>query len=339
MSSEFSVAVVGATGAVGQQIIKLLEDRNFPVGNLRLLASSRSRGKKIEFKGKRFVVEELDENSFQGVQIAFFCAGGEFSEKYAPIAAEAGAVCVDKSSAFRMDPDVPLVIPEVNPGALADYKKTGIVASPNCSTIQMVLVLAPLHAQVPIRRVVVSTYQSVSGAGAPAMEELARQTVAIFNAAQHEPEVFDHQIAFNCIPHIDAFMANAYTREEMKMVHETRKVMGEPSLRITATAVRVPVFSCHSESINIEFESAMSADQARRILADAPGVAVCDDPINSEYPMNVMATEKDDTFVGRIRADETVENGLNLWCVSDNLRKGAATNAVQIAELLVQEHL
>lgn len=339
MGDRVTVAVVGATGAVGEQMVALLEERNFPVGELKLLASSRSAGSHLRFQGKSIPVEELKEDSFRGVDIALFSAGGALSERYCPIAVEAGAVCVDNTSAFRMDPEVPLVVPEVNAGAIADYHKTGIIANPNCSTIQMVMVLAPLHARTPIKRVVVSTYQSVSGAGRRAMKELADQSVAIFNAQAMTTRVFPHQIAFNCLPHIDIFLANAYTREEMKIIRETRRIMDEPTLRITATAVRVPVFSCHAESINIEFEDAMTPELARDILRRAPNVTVEDDPKNAEYPLSVKATGSDQTFVGRIRADESVENGINLWCVADNLRKGAATNALQIAEILVAKHL
>jgi len=339
MSRKLNIAVVGVTGAVGEVMLKILEERNFPLGDLLPLASSRSAGEKIVFRGKEYIVQELNEDSFRDVGIALFSAGAKVSERFCPIAVEEGAVCVDNTSAFRMDPDVPLVVPEVNLEALADYKKTNIVANPNCSTIQMVMVLAPLHRRVPIKRVVVSTYQSVSGAGRSATKELANQAVAIFNAQGFENKVFPHQIAFNCLPHIDVFLANAYTREEMKMVHETRKIMDVPDLPITATCVRVPVFSGHSESINIEFTGGMTPQAAREILGAAPGVRVLDDPVKNHYPLNVESTGKDDVFVGRIRADESVEHGLDLWCVTDNLRKGAATNAVQIAEVLEKRYL
>lgn len=339
MSKTFHVAVVGATGAVGEQMLAVLEERNFPVGKLTLLASARSAGEKILFKGKPVIVQELTEKSFEGVQIALFSAGGKISEKYCPIAAQAGAVCVDNTSAWRMDPEVPLVVPEVNAHAIADYPKTGIIANPNCSTIQMVVALDPLHRRVPIKRVVVSTYQSVSGAGRRAIRELADQSIAIFNAKPVERTVFAHQIAFNCLPQIDVFLANAYTREEMKMVSETRKIMEVPNLRLTATTVRVPTFNCHSESVNVEFDSELSPETAREIWSNAPGVVVMDEPGKSEYPLNVVAVGRDETFVGRIRRDESVEHGLNFWCVADNLRKGAATNAVQIAEVLAEKYL
>jgi aspartate-semialdehyde dehydrogenase len=339
MKDPVNVAVVGATGAVGQQMLEVLEQRNFPVKNLKVLASSRSAGEKIIFKNKEYFVEELKEDSFKDVQIALFSAGGKVSEKFCPIAAKAGAVCVDNTSVFRMDPDVPLVIPEVNAEAIAQYKKTGIVANPNCSTIQMVVLLGPLHKRVPIKRVVVSTYQAVSGAGRRAINELATQSIAIFNTKPFQPEVFPHQIAFNLIPQIDVFMANAYTREEMKMINETRKIMSLPDLPVTATCVRVPVFACHSEAVNIEFTAKMTPDMVRETLSGAPGVVLIDNPAKGEYPINIKAAGLDDTFVGRIRSDESVPYGINLWCVSDNLRKGAATNAVQIAEILREKYL
>ena len=339
MKDPVNVAVVGATGAVGQQMIEVLEQRDFPVRKLKALASIRSAGEKIVFKSKEWIVEELKEDSFKDIQIALFSAGGKISEKFCPIAAQAGAICVDNTSVFRMDPDVPLVVPEVNPEAIAQYKKTNIIANPNCSTIQMVLVLAPLHKRIPIKRVVVSTYQAVSGAGRRAINELATQSIAIFNAKPFKPEVFPHQIAFNIIPQIDVFMANAYTREEMKMINETRKIMSLPDLPVTATCVRVPVFACHSESVNIEFAGKMTPDMVREILAGSPGVVVADNPAKGEYPLNIKASGLDDTFVGRIRKDESIENGINLWCVSDNLRKGAATNAVQIAEIVHEKYL
>jgi aspartate-semialdehyde dehydrogenase len=339
MKQKINVAVVGATGAVGGQMLEVLEQRNFPVGKIRPLASSRSAGEKISFKDKDYTVEELKEDSFKDIQIALFSAGGKVSEKFCPIAAESGAVCVDNTSVFRMDPQVPLVVPEVNPDAIAEYKTANIIANPNCSTIQMVVALAPLHRAVPIKRVVVTTFQAVSGAGRRAINELATQAIAIFNQKPIKTEVFPHQIAFNCLPHIDVFMANAYTREEMKMIRETRKIMSLPDLPVTATCVRVPVFACHSESINIEFEGKMTPDMAREILSGAPGVVVVDDPAKNQYPLNIHCATRDETFVGRIRADESVENGINMWCVSDNLRKGAATNAVQIAEVLYEKYL
>lgn len=339
MSKKFHVAIVGATGAVGEQIIQVLEERKFPVGKISFLASSRSAGSKLRFAGSEKVVQELTDKSFDGVDIALFSAGGSVSEQFAPAAVKAGAVVIDNTNAFRMDPEVPLVVPEVNPEAIADYKAKGIIANPNCSTIQMVVALKPLHDAVPIRRVVVSTYQSVSGAGRRAMKELADQSIAVFNLVDYEKNVFPHRIAFNCLPQIDSFMANGYTKEEMKMIRETRKIMKDDSLRITATTVRVPVFSCHGESINIEFTGPMEPDQAREIFSKAPGIVVKDDPEEKVYPIGSEAVGTNDTYVGRIRKDESLEYGLNLWCLADNLRKGAAGNAVQIAELLAQKHL
>lgn len=339
MAKKISVAVVGATGVVGEQMREVLEERQFPTKKLKLLASSRSAGSKLPFGGRNLTVEELDENSFKGIDIALFSAGGSISKKFAPIAAKAGAVVVDNTSAFRMDPEIPLVVPEVNPKAIARYKKRGIIANPNCSTIQMVVALAPLHNSVPIKRVVVSTYQSVSGAGRKAMEELANQSIAIFNCQGFEQEIFPHRIAFNCIPHIDVFLDNHYTKEEMKLVLETQKIMEDDSIKLTATTVRVPVFSCHSESVNIEFTGPMEPETVKDILDHAPGIVLRDDPENLIYPLGTDAIGTDETYVGRIRKDESVENGINLWCVADNLRKGAASNAVQIAEILANEYL
>lgn len=332
----YNVAVVGATGAVGEQMRSILEERLFPVENLRLLASERSAGDRLDFCGNAIPVEVLDEDSFAGVDIALFSAGSSVSAKYAPIAVDCGAVVIDNTSQFRMDDDVPLVVPEVNPARISDYERRGIIANPNCSTIQMVVALKPLYDAAGIRRVVVSTYQSVSGAGRQAMEELGRQTQALFNGHEIEKKKFPHQIAFNCIPHIDSFLPNGYTKEEMKMIMETRKILGEDDLRVTATAVRVPVFCAHSESINVETETKLTADAARALLREAPGVFLCDDPENDRYPLALDAVGKDATLVGRIREDESVPNGLVLWVVADNLRKGAALNAVQIAEILIR---
>ena len=339
MAKKFNVAIVGATGAVGEQMRLVLEEMSFPMEKLHLLASSRSAGEMLPFAGGMVLVQELTEKSFEGIDIALFSAGGSISEKFAPIAAKAGAVVVDNSSAFRTDPKVPLVVPEVNPEAIGQYKTKGIIANPNCSTIQMVVALKPLHDAVPIKRVVVSTYQSVSGAGRSAIKELADQSIAIFNSNDFAVARFPHRIAFNCLPHIDVFLDNGYTKEEMKMVNETIKIMGDPSIKVTATTVRVPVFMCHSESINIEFTGPMDAERARQLLADAPGVVVQDNPSENIYPMPCEAIGRDETFVGRIRNDQTVEYGINLWCVADNLRKGAATNAVQIALILADQHL
>jgi aspartate-semialdehyde dehydrogenase len=281
----------------------------------------------------------LKEDSFEDVDIGLFSAGGSVSVKFAPLAVAAGAVVVDNTSVFRMEPDIPLVVPEVNAQDIPKYKARGIVANPNCSTIQMVVALKPIHDAVRIKRVVVSTYQSVSGAGRKAMEELSQQVAALFNGKEIEKEKFPHQIAFNCIPHIDAFMDDGYTKEEWKMIHETRKILGEPNLPVTATTVRVPVFCSHSESVNVETVVKLSAAEAKRILREAPGIILADEPGENIYPMAIEAVGKDATYVGRIREDNSVPNGLNLWVVADNLRKGAALNAVQIAEILIRDHL
>ncbi len=335
----FDVAVVGATGAVGNEMIKVLEQRNFPVGKLRLLASERSLGKSLEYRGQSLPVEVLKEDSFAGVQIGLFSAGGSVSEKFAPLAARAGCVVVDNTSAFRMVPDIPLVVPEVNPEAIALYKNRGIIANPNCSTIQMVVALKPIHDAVRIKRIVVSTYQAVSGTGKKAIEELSEQTRALLSFQEPVVKVYPHRIAFNCLPQIDVFLDNGYTKEEMKMVNETKKIMNDPGIAVTATTVRVPVFFSHSESVNIETEKKITAAEVRELLSRAPGVKVVDDPKNRLYPMAIDAAGRDETFVGRIREDESIANGINLWVVSDNLRKGAALNAVQIAEILAKDYL
>lgn len=339
MGKLFNVAVAGATGAVGNQIVACLEERDFPVNNLKLLATAKSAGRTLPFKGEEIPVEELTETSFKGVDIGIFSAGGATSQQFAPIAARDGCVVVDNSSAWRMDPGVPLVVPEVNPRATANYGNKGIVANPNCSTIQMVVALAPIHAKVGIKRIVVSTYQAVSGTGKKAIDELYDQTKAIINSAEPENRVYPHRIAFNCLPHIDVFLDSGYTKEEMKMVHETRKILQDDTIGITATTVRVPVFYSHSESVNIETRERITPEDVRGLLENAPGVTVVDDPSRNLYPMAIDAAGKDDTFVGRIRADESIANGINMWIVSDNIRKGAATNAVQIAELLAREYL
>jgi len=336
---KYSIAVVGATGAVGNEMIKILEERKLPVGKLKLLASTRSAGSYIEFYNKDIKVEILDEDSFKGVDIGLFSAGGTVSEKFAPIAASAGCIVVDNTSAFRMDSQVPLVVPEVNPHAIAQYKKKGIIANPNCSTIQIVVALKPIHDVAGIKRIVVSTYQAVSGTGKKAIDELQDQTRDILSFQDVECNVYPHQIAFNCLPHIDIFLENAYTKEEMKMVNETRKILEDDSIRVTATTVRVPVFYSHSESVNIETEKKITADEVRNLLSQAPGVTVVDDPASARYPMAIDAAGKDDTFVGRIREDESIEKGINMWIVADNLRKGAALNAIQIAEILVREYI
>lgn len=336
---EYNVAVAGATGAVGNEMVATLEQRKFPVKNLKLLASSRSVGKTITFKGKEVKIEELKEDSFKGVDIGLFSPGGSVSLKFAPIAAASGCVVIDNTSAFRMDPDVPLVVPEVNEHAIADYKKKGIIANPNCSTIQMVVVLKPLHDAAKIKRVVVSTYQAVSGTGKKAIYELEQQILAIYGQKPIVKKVYPHQIAFNCLPHIDSFLENGYTKEEMKMVNETKKIMEDQNIQVTATTVRVPVFCGHSESVNIEFEKDLTPEAARKILKKAPGVKVVDNPSKNLYPLAINAAGKDHTFVGRIRRDESVAHGLNMWIVADNIRKGAALNAVQIAEALIKKYL
>lgn len=335
----YSVAVVGATGAVGNEMIRILEERNFPVGELRLLASERSLGKELTFKKKKYPVTVLDENSFEGIEIGLFSAGGSISERFAPIAADAGCIVVDNTSAFRMDPEIPLVVPEVNPEAIADFRNRGIIANPNCSTIQMVVALKPIHSFARIKRIVVSTYQAVSGTGKEAIEELAQQTRALLNLEEPEINVYPHRISFNCLPHIDVFLENGYTKEEMKMVDETKKILDDPSIAVTATTVRVPVFYGHSESVNIETERKITADEVREILAEAPGIIVVDDPAKCKYPLATDSAGRDETFVGRIREDESIANGINMWIVSDNIRKGAALNTIQIAEILIRDYI
>lgn len=331
--SLYNVAVVGATGAVGRELVKILEERNFPVGELNCLATSRSLGKELEFRGRVYRVEETRPESFKGVDIALF-AGGAASVEFAPAAVESGAVVIDNSSHFRLDPRVPLVVPEVNPDDVAAH--SGIIANPNCSTIIMVMALAPIYRAAGIKRVVVSTYQAVSGAGAEGLSELRNQTEAVLAGRDYPPRVFPYQIAFNLIPHIDVFQEKGYTKEEWKMVLETQKILHDSEMKISATTVRVPVFRSHSESINVETLTKIDVPTAQRLLAAFPGVVVTDDPGERVYPMPFYASDHDEVFVGRIREDETVECGLNLWVVADQLRKGAATNAVQIAELVVR---
>ena len=331
---KYVVAVVGATGVVGNEMIAVLEERKFPVGKLRLFASERSEGKTLEFRDKAVAVEILGEKVFHGIDIALFSAGAERSLHYAPFAAKAGCVVVDNSSAWRMDPGVPLVVPEVNPHDLKWHK--GIIANPNCSTIQMVVALKPIHDTAIIKRIVVTTFQSVSGTGRKAMDELLHQTSDILNFKDIKMNVYPHQIAFNCLPHIDKFMEDGYTKEEIKMVNETIKIMGDDSIRITATTVRVPVFRGHSESINIETEKKLTANKVRAVLSSAPGIIVYDAPEKNIYPLPVYAAGRDEVYVGRIREDHSIKNGINMWIVSDNLRKGAALNAVQIAEKLIE---
>jgi aspartate-semialdehyde dehydrogenase len=332
---KYVVAVVGATGAVGNEMIATLEERRFPVGKIRLFASERSAGKQLEFGGEKVTVESLNENSFKGIDIALFSAGAERSKIWAPVAAASGCVVVDNSSQWRMDPAVPLVVPEVNAHDL-DWHK-GIIANPNCSTIQMVVALKPVHDAAKITRVVVTTFQAVSGTGKKAIDELMKQTTDLLSSREVECKVYPHQIAFNVLPHIDKFLDNGYTKEEMKMVNETQKIMGDASIRITATTVRVPVFRGHSESVNIETAKKLTPDQVREVLSTAPGIVLSDAPEKNVYPMPLDCDGKDAVFVGRIREDESIENGINMWVVSDNLRKGAALNAVQIAEVLIRK--
>ena len=333
-----NVAVVGVTGAVGTEMLRVLERRDFPIDELRPLASSRSAGKSVLFRGKEVQVQELTADSFDGMNIGLFSAGGGISKEFVPYAIEKNCVVVDNTSAFRMDEDVPLVVPEVNANRISEHN--GVIANPNCSTIQLVLVLKPIHDAVKIKRVVVSTYQAVSGAGYSALVELKKETEHILSEKSEgfNRTIFPHQIAFNALPQLpqsDAFLENGYTDEEMKMINETKKILEDSSFRITTTTVRVPVFRGHSESVNIETEVPLSANQARDLLSKAEGVVVLDDPSKQLYPLATDAAGKDDTFVGRIREDSSVENGLNMWVVSDNLLKGAALNAVQIAEKLL----
>jgi aspartate-semialdehyde dehydrogenase len=334
-----NIAVAGATGAVGNQMIKCLEERKFPLKSIKLLASRRSVGREIRFKGELLAVEELTESSFQNVDIALFSAGGSTSKIFAPIAAKDGCVVVDNSSAWRMDPEVPLVVPEVNPHAIADYTKKGIIANPNCSTIQLVVALNPIHKKCGIKRIVVSTYQAVSGTGKRAIDELFDQTRSMINFLDYEKKVYPHRIAFNCLPHIDVFMENGYTKEEMKMVNETRKIMEDETIGVTATTVRVPVFFGHSESVNVETSEHITADEARALLEQEPALKVIDEPAKNLYPLAIDAAGQDLTYVGRIREDESIANGINIWIVADNIRKGAATNTVQIAEMLLKNYL
>jgi aspartate-semialdehyde dehydrogenase len=328
---QFNVAVVGATGLVGRKMLQVLEERKFPFDEIRLLASARSAGTRIDFCGKKQTVQKLTLSSFDGIDVAFFSAGGTVSKEFAPCAVKSGALVIDNSSTFRMDIDVPLVVPEVNPQDI--FKHHGIIANPNCSTIQMVVALKPLHDRWKIRRIVVSTYQSVTGAGKRAVTQLESEVAR----EQHTEKKFPHPIAYNVLPQVDIFFDDGYSREEMKMVHETKKIMGDDSIKVTATCVRVPVVGGHSEAVNVEFEHPFHLDDIFRVLRAASGVCVQDDVSQNVYPMPIFSHEKDDVFVGRIRRDETIANGLNLWVVSDNLRKGAATNAVQIAEVWAKE--
>lgn len=336
----FDVAVVGATGAVGETMLSILEERQFPVGKLYPLASSRSAGKTIRFGGKDVTVQDLAEFDFSQVQIALFSAGGSISAEYAPKAAEAGCVVIDNTSHFRYDDDIPLVVPEVNPDAIADYKKRNIIANPNCSTIQMLVALKPLHDAAHIERINVATYQAVSGAGRTAMEQLATQTAHLLNGKEYEADKYPKQMAFNVLPQIDVFLDNGYTKEEMKMVWETRKIFGDDSIQVNPTAVRVPVFYGHSEAVHIETRDKLSAEEATKLLRKAPGVEVLDTREPGGYPTAVTeGATKDPVYVGRIRDDISHPHGLDLWVVADNVRKGAALNSVQIAEILVKNYL
>lgn len=337
MAGQYCVAIVGATGVVGGTVRKILEDRAFPVGELRLLASARSAGRRLDFAGAEQQVQELGADSFAGVDIAFFAAGGDTSRKFVPLAAAAGATVIDKSSVFRQHPEVPLVVPEVNADHLEWHK--GVIATPNCSTIQMVVALRPIHDAAGIERVVVSTYQAVSGSGQGGIAALAAQVREWAAGDAVEPCFYPHQIAFNVLPHIDSFLPSGATKEEQKMVDETVKIFADPGIKVTATCVRVPVFGAHSEAVNIQTRRKLTADEARALLASAPGVEVVDDPARLQYPMPLPAEGKDPVYVGRIREDVTIANGLDLWIVADNLRKGAALNAVQIAEELVRRNL
>jgi aspartate-semialdehyde dehydrogenase len=337
VSKEYRVAVVGATGAVGRAMRSILAERDFPVKDLVALATAKSAGMKLDYKGQEITCQELTPDSFKGIDLALFSAGGGTSQKFAPIAAEAGCVVVDNSSAWRMDPNVPLVVPEVNPDDVNWHK--GIIANPNCSTIQMVVAMKPLHDEAQILRVIVSTYQAVSGTGNKAIVELLDQTPKVMAGEAVQPAVYPYQIAFNCLPHIDVFLEDGYTKEERKMVDETKKIMGDDSIAVSATCVRVPVQNSHSESVNLQFARPLSVERAKELLAAAPGVILMDDPSNKLYPMPIVASGQDATYVGRIRLDPTVPNALNLWVVADNLRKGAALNAVQIAELLAERDL
>jgi aspartate-semialdehyde dehydrogenase len=340
MSKTYDVAVVGATGAVGEAMLSILEERNFPVGKVYALASSRSVGKRLNFKGETLKVEDLETFDFSKVQIGLFSPGASVSEIYAPIAAAAGCIVIDNTSQFRYDEDIPLVVPEVNPQAIALYKNRGIIANPNCSTIQMLVALKPIYDAVGIDRINVCTYQAVSGTGKEAIEELASQTANLLNAKAIKAEVYPKQIAFNVLPQIDVFMDNGYTKEEMKMVWETQKIMGDANIKVNATAVRVPVFFGHSEAVHIETKQKITVEQVRDLLRNAPGVVLMDERVNGGYPTAVTeAANHDATFVGRVREDISHPKGINLWVVADNVRKGAALNSIQIAEELVKNYI
>jgi len=334
MSGKVNVAVVGATGAVGEIMVEVLEERNFPINQLYPLASSRSAGSRVEFRGEQITVQELERFDFKGVDIGLFSAGASVSKVHAPRAAAVSCVVIDNTSEFRYDADIPLVVPEVNPRAIADYVNRGIIANPNCSTIQMLVALKPIYDAVGISRINVCTYQSVSGTGKEAIEELASQTAALLNGKPISPEVYPKQIAFNCLPHIDVFQDNGYTKEEMKMVNETRKIFEDDTIKVTATTVRVPVLVGHSESVNIRTKRKISAAEARQLMGGFADVKLMDDPAEGIYPTAIDCVGRNETLVGRVREDISQEKGLEMWIVSDNLRRGAAYNAVLIAEHL-----
>lgn len=337
MSDGYNVAVAGATGAVGEEMFKILSQRNFPIKSLRAFASKRSAGKEIEFKGEKIKVEDLASSRFKNIDIVLFSAGACVSKDFSPKFVREGAVVVDNSSAFRMDEEVPLVVPEVNPHAAKQHR--GIIANPNCSTIQLMVVINPIHKRTKIKRMVISTFQAVSGTGKEAILELKKQTEDYLKGKEVKREVYPHQITFNLLPHIGDFLASGYTKEEMKLVNETRKIMEDDSINVTSTCVRVPVFFSHSEAVNIETEKGLPIQEIREILKAAPGVVVEDEPENNIYPLPINAAGKDEVFVGRIRKDGSAPNSINMWIVSDNLRKGAALNTIQIAELIIQKGL
>ncbi len=332
---EYSVAIVGATGRVGQEFLKILDERNFPISKLSLFASDKSAGKTMMFRGKEYPVYETADDSFEGIDIALFSAGSDISKHFAPIAARSGAIVIDNSAAWRQDPAVPLVVPEINPDDIA--WNNGIIANPNCSTIQMVVALWPLHKVNPIKRLVITTLQAVSGAGLPAIAALDKETREYVAGEPVVPGYFPHQIAFNPLPEIDVFLEDGYTKEERKMLDETHKIMHAPEIKVSATCVRVPVFACHSEAVSIEFTNPITPEEVRKLLSDAPGVVVQDDVKNHVYPQAVEAAGKDPSYVGRIRKDLSCDNGIVMWVVSDNIRKGAALNAVQIAECMIEK--
>lgn len=331
---KYNVAVVGATGAVGEEMRLVLEERKFPIEKLSLFASSRSAGKEYKYKEEKVVVRELKDDSFSGIDVALFSGGDEVSKHFAPLAVQQGTIVIDNGKYFRMDPQVPLVVPEVNPDDLKKHK--GLIANPNCSTIQMVVALKPIYDEAGIERVVVATYQSVSGTGKEAIEELKNQAASIAKGKEFEIKAYPYQIAYNALPHIGSFKENGYTSEEMKMLNETRKILGDDNIRVAATTVRVPVYRAHSEVVHIETKKKISVQRTREILSAFPGIKVIDNPEKLEYPLPLFAEGKDEVFIGRIREDISTENGLVMWIVSDNLRKGAALNAVQIAELLIE---